>query len=104
MPKFRQINCSDVMDLGRPSSYGLCLNVNYYGNGEYDVLLLSSINEQSTLFEGILMKEKQVVSACIVDPSESNELEVSLIFSLLVLAKLGRKRYCIVGSICTLSI
>ena len=66
----------DQIHLGDQHGYDLCIKVEFGNGTKSDVILLNNIHGEETVYEGILLKEKCLVSAFIEDRQNLDRIEV----------------------------
>ena len=72
LPRFSRINCS-LLDV----AYKKCMKVEYSVDGVYDVMLLNSVDKESTVYEGYLKQEHNVKVSVVVS---GTNIEVSMLY------------------------
>ena len=66
----------DQIHLGDQHGYDLCIKVEFENGTKSDVILLNNIYGEETVYEGILLKEKCLVSAFIENRQNLDRIQV----------------------------
>ena len=66
----------DQIHFGDQHGYDLCIKVEFGNGTKSDIILLNKIHGEETVYEGILLKEKCLVSAFIEDRQNLDRIEV----------------------------
>ena len=78
IPKFERIDqvLCDQIHLGDQIGYDLCIKVEFGNGTKSDIILLNNVHGEETVYEGILLKEKCLVSAFIEGRQSLDRIEV----------------------------
>ena len=68
----------DQIHLGDQHGYDLCIKVEFENGTKSDVILLNNIYGEETVYEGILLKEKCLVSAFIENRQNLDRIQVTI--------------------------
>ena len=75
-PTFKHVDCNDVKGIESSKSYDSCIAVDYVEDRDDDVLLLNRVKNESTVFEGHLLKEKTGVTVTIKNATDPDDIHV----------------------------